>query len=271
MSVLTELRDARELFWNLTLREVRGKYKRTWLGHGWSLLNPLAQMLIFTVVFGFVLRADPGPGDPSGVHNFALWLASALLPWAFMANAMTTGMNALVGNANLIQKVYFPREVLVASTVCSWIVSFAIELMVLVAALLLFGARPLRYLPVVVVFVALLTATALGLALALSVANVYFRDTQHFVALIVQIWFYATPIIYPEALVTGHEDIPDWVDQLYRLNPMERFAAVFRNLMYDNRLPNLVDSLFCVGTAAVALVGGYLAFRRFEARVAEEL
>lgn len=271
MSLVTELHDARELFINLTMREVRGKYKRTWLGHGWSLLNPLAQMLIFTAVFGFVLRTDPGPGDPSGLHNFALWLASALLPWAFMTNSMTSGMGALVGNANLIKKVYFPREVLVASTTCSWNVSFALEMLVLVVLLLLFGANPLIYLPLVVVFVVLLTAVALGLALALSVANVYFRDTQHFVALMTQIWFYATPIIYPESLVTNHSKIPAWVDVLYRLNPMERFAAVFRNLLYDNRLPGVIDSAYCAVVALVVLLGGYWVFRRFEARVAEEL
>jgi ABC-2 type transport system permease protein len=272
MSLLTDLRGSRELLVNLTLREVRGKYKRTLLGQGWSLLNPLAQMAIFTVVFGFILRIRPDPGVPSGLDVFALWLLPGLLAWSFLSNAVTSGMGAMLSNANLIKKVYFPRDTLVLSTVFSWDVSFALELAVLTVALLLFGANPLPYLPVVVVFVALLTAFALGIGLALSVANVYFRDTQHFVAILLQIWFYATPIVYPYRLIreqAATTSIP--LETLYRLNPMERFVTVFRNLFYDNRLPSLADSAYCAGAAAVSLAVGYLVFRHHQGRLAEEL
>jgi ABC-type polysaccharide/polyol phosphate export permease len=271
MSAISDLRDSRELLLNLTLREVQGKYKRTLLGQGWSLLNPIAQLAIFTAVFGFVLRSNPDPGDPSGLDKFALWLGAALLPWAFMTNAMTAGMGSLVGNANLIKKVYFARETLVGSAVLSWNVSFGVELLVLVAALLAFGANPLPYLPLVVVFVAALTAFAMGLGLALSVANVYFRDTQHFVAILVQVWFYATPIIYPISLLEQSAGVPSWLLVIYRLNPMERFSEVFRNLLYDNRMPTPATSLYCLSVAACILVAGYAVFRRFEGRLAEEL
>jgi ABC-type polysaccharide/polyol phosphate export permease len=282
VSALTQFRDSRELLINLTLREVRGKYKRTALGQLWSLINPIAMMAIFSLVFGQLLKIKVGPGDPSGLHVFALWLVCALLPWNFMNNAVSGGMGSLVGNANLIKKVYFPRNVLVEATVLSWDFTLSFELTVLTVALLVFGGAPLVWLPLVVVFVGLLTIFALGLGLALSVANVYFRDTQHFVGIIMQLWFYATPIVYPFSYVQqkaatlntdgktifGH---PIPLEFVYRLNPMERFTTVFRNLMYDNRFPALGDSLYCVGAAAVSLTLGYLAFTRFAARVAEEL
>jgi ABC-type polysaccharide/polyol phosphate export permease len=268
-AVLTELRSARELLVNLTLREVRGKYKRTALGQGWSLLNPVAQMLVFSVVFGVVIRIKVSPGTPSGLDVFALWLVTGLLPWAYLSNSVVGGMGALLANANLIKKVYFPRSTLVLSTVFGWNVSFAIELLVLTAGLTVFGAHALFYLPLVMLFVALLTAFALGLALALAVANVYFRDTQHFVAIALQMWFYATPIVYPYSLIHGHAS--SLVETLYRLNPMERFVTVFRNLLYDNRLPAFGDSLYCLAAALAALAGGYWLFRRYEGRLAEEL
>lgn len=269
MSLVSDVRDSRDLLVNLTLREVRGKYKRTALGQGWSLLNPLVQMAIFTVVFGVLIKVKPDPGNPSGLEVFALWLVAGLLPWAFFSNAVNGGMGALIGNANLINKVYFPRETLVLSTVFSWNVSFGIELLVLTVVLLVFGGAPLLFLPLVVVAVIFLTAFGLGVALALSVANVYFRDTQHFMALFMQLWFYATPIVYPFSYVQANAS--PTVERIYRLNPMERFVTVFRNLMYDNRLPSLSDSVFIVLAAAIALAAGWWVFRRYEGRLAEEL
>ncbi len=282
MTALTQLRESRELLVNLTMREVRGKYKRTALGQLWSLINPLAMMLIFSVVFGLVLRVKILAGSPSGLNVFALWLVCALLPWNFMNNAVSGGMGSLVGNANLIKKVYFPRDALVASTVLSCDVTFMVELAVLFAAVLVFGAMPLPWLPLVLVFVVLLTMFALGLGLALSVTNVYFRDTQHFVGIAMQLWFYATPIVYPISYVAqaaqklhdkgwrifGH---PLPVEFVYRLNPMERFTQSFRSMIYDNRWPALGDSLYCAGAAVISLGVGYWVFTKFAARIAEEL
>lgn len=275
-----ELRESRELLRNLTLREVRGKYKRTALGQGWSLVNPLASMAIFTLVFGVLLKANPPVGDPSGLDLFALWLAGGLLPWAFFSGAVTSGMQALLTNANLLKKVYFPREVLVASAVLSFVVSFSTELVVLTMALLFFGGAPLLWLPLVAVAVVLLTLFALGLALALSIANTYFRDTSYLVPIVFQFWFYLTPIVYPVTLVDqtvaargglavfGYE-LP--VSQLYALNPMNRFVEVFRTLLYDNRLPTWQDWTGVVVASALALLVGGLVFRKFSARLVEEL
>jgi ABC-type polysaccharide/polyol phosphate export permease len=277
MGVVGDLKDSRGLLTNLTLREIRGKYKRTLLGQGWSLLNPIATLAIFTLVFGFVLRVPVPVGEPSGLQNFALYLACGLLPWAFFANSVTSGMGSLVGNANLLRKVYFWRPTLVMATVFSWNVTFGIEMLVLIAALLLFGAAPLLWVPVLVVAIALLTVFALGIALLLSVANVYFRDTQHFIGIAMQLWFYATPIVYPYSLIQDQaaamraagNGFP--LEFLYRLNPLERFVSVFRSLLYDNAFPDWSDILFITVAAAVSLVVGLVVFSRSQDRLVEEL
>jgi lipopolysaccharide transport system permease protein len=279
VTTLKEYRHSRELLVNLTLREVRGKYKRTVLGHGWSLLSPIASLAIFSLVFGLLLRVDPPVGDPSGLDLFVLWLAAGLLPWTFFAGALQAGMGSLAANAGLVTKVYFPREVLVTSVVLSFVVTLGIEMAVLVVVLLVAGANPLPWLPLVVVLVALLALFALGLSLLLSVANTLFRDTSYLMTIVLQFWFYLTPVIYPQRLVEqavgagGLEflgvDVP--VETLYGLNPMVRFLSCFRSLLYDNRMPSLVDWAAVLLSTAVALAVGVAVFRRFAPRLAEEL
>jgi ABC-type polysaccharide/polyol phosphate export permease len=277
VTLIEDIKESRGLLVNLTLREVRGKYKRTLLGQGWSLLNPIATLLIFSLVFGFVLRVPVPVGDPSGLQVFALYLACGLLPWAFFSNAVTGGMGALIVNANLLRKVFFWRPTLVVATVFSLNVTFAVELSVLIVALLIAGTMPLPWLPLVILTVVLLTLFALGIALVLSVAIVYFRDTEHFVGIGMQLWFYATPIVYPYSLIhdqaesmkAAGNEFP--LEFIYRLNPMERFVTVFRSMLYDNTFPHLNDVLFCVVAAVVSLAIGITVFTRSQHRLVEEL
>jgi ABC-type polysaccharide/polyol phosphate export permease len=269
---VTAVVSARELLLTLTAREVKGKYKRTALGQAWSLLNPLAQMGIYSVVFGFVLKAQPDPGHPSGLDVFALWLTSALLPWILFSNILTSGMQSLITNENLVKKVYFPRATLVISAALAALFTSAFEMSVLTVILYLFGGNPTVYLPLVVVFMVLLTALALGFAFVLAVANVYFRDTQHFLAIAIQVWFYATPIVYPVKLIANRATGPHhWILTLYRLNPTERFSEVFRSLLYDNRLPTFASTVYCVVVPLAVLALGFVVFGRYEGRLAEEL
>jgi ABC-2 type transport system permease protein len=268
MSALTELRTSRDLLANLTLREIRGKYKRTALGQIWSLVNPIAQMATYSVVFSFLLRAQPDKGNPSGLHVFALWLSCGLLPWLFFSNTVITGMTVLVSNANLINKVYFPRETLVISNMLSWLFTHCFEMSVLIVAVLIFGGNPLPYLPVTICLMLILAVFSLGVSLLLSVANVYFRDTQHFVAILMQIWFYLTPIVYPISIVANRR--PHLLTY-YRLNPIERFTEAFRNTVYDGRLPTLSNVLYLIGLSLATLAIGYVVFKRYEGRLAEEL
>lgn len=274
MTTLAELASSRELMTNLTLRELRGKYNRSALGWMWSLVNPLATMFMFAVVFRVFLKIEPPVGDPSGLHFFAFFLLCGLLPWNYLANSISGSMGSLLANANLIKKVYFPRQVLVGANVASWLVSFLVELAVLVVALVFVGNVVAVWVPAAVLLIAILTVFAVGVGLALSVLNVYFRDVQHFVAIALQLWFYATPIVYPVTLVPAEADVfgvtlP--LRRLYDLNPMVHIVEGFRDCFYHLRWPELGSLAYAGGTALAALAVGWWLFGRMESRLAEEL
>jgi ABC-type polysaccharide/polyol phosphate export permease len=263
---MAELLGQRELLWNLTLRELRSKYKRSALGWFWSLLNPLSSIVIYSVVFGSLLTVSNPTGDPSGLTSFTLWLTCALLPWNFLATALGTATGSLVGNAGLMKKVYFPREYLVASTVLSWLVSFFIEMAVLVVAFLFTGHVVVQWIPAVLVVALFQAILAFGFALALSALNVYFRDVQHLIGIALQIWFYLTPIVYPmDGYIHGR------VRVIYKLNPMVHFVTAYRNILFDGRFPGMQSMAYIVGSSLIALIVGALIFRRLEPRMVEEL
>ena len=162
MSSVAEIVESRELIVNLTLRELRGRYKRSVLGWTWSLLNPLSTVVIYSIVFGVLLNGNPPEGDPSGLHNFTVWLLCGLLPWNFFGGSLNGSMGVLTGNAGLIRKVYFPREGLVLSFVASMLVTFIIEMGVLLVILVLFGNNFWPWLPLVVMLMAVQTVFITG-------------------------------------------------------------------------------------------------------------
>lgn len=254
-----------ELLWNLTLREMRSKFKRSTLGWLWSVLNPLANIAIYTVVFGVFLKVQHPPGDPSGLDVYGLFLVCGLLPWTFLTNGLNGAVGSIVGNEGLIKKVYFPRSVLPAATTLSWLASFGVELLVLGVVLLAWGNMILPWIPVVLVLMTLQTAFVLGLGLLLSAANAYFRDIQHFLGIALNIWFYATPIIYPPSLP------PEWAQRLQKFNPMTQFAEAYRNVLYDLRWPSTATWLAVIVISTISLAIGVAGFRRLEPRLAEEL
>ena len=274
MTTLAEYGASRELMANLTLRELRAKYKRSVLGWAWSLLNPLATMLIYTLVFGYILRVQPSSGDPSGLKNFALFLMCGLLPWNYLTAGVGGSIGNLLANANLVKKTYFPRDLLVASLVASCLFSFLIEIGLLCGALLLFGNMVLPYLPVALGLILLLTLFVTGLGLTFSVLNVYFRDVQHLVNILFQVWFYLNPIVYPITLVPEKTKIFGHVvpaRALYELNPMVRFVEAFRDVLYDLRMPPTGDVAYLLIVSVGVFVGGLWTFNKLEGRLAEEL
>jgi ABC-type polysaccharide/polyol phosphate export permease len=274
ISALQDLVARRELLTNLMLRELRGKYKGTALGWFWSLLNPLASTLIFTVVFGAILRITP-PVGANGVQNYTLFLLCALLPWNYFSGVVNGGMGALIANANLIKKTAFPRELLVLAGSGALFVTFLIEMAVLAVALLVFGLNPFLWLIPVLLLMVLVAAFGTGLGLMLSVANVYFRDSAHFVAIALQVLFYATPVIYPISLVSGVNPdslVARWhIDDLYMANPLVHFVEAFRDLLYHHQVPSFGTIAIVVLSSVASLVLGWAIFARFSKRLAEEL
>ncbi len=272
MSRLAEYVESRELIANLTLRELRGRYKRSALGWTWSLLNPLSTVVTFSIVFAFFLQIKPPVGHPSGLHNFAVFLLCGLLPFNYLSNGMNGSADALLSNSNLIRKVYFPREVLVVSTIGSLLVTMLVELSVLCVILLALGNMVLPWIPLLLVLVTIQTVFVLGIGLMLSVFNVYFRDVKHLIGISLQALFYSAPIVYPIKFVedaAGRTSFP--LLRVYTLNPLVRFVDAYRAVMYDLRFPALSDVVYVTIWAVAMLTLGLLVFRRLDRRLAEEV
>ena len=274
MSTLRELLSARFVLSALAFRDIRGQYRSTLLGQLWSLANPLTQMFVYTFVFSFVFRVQSAPGDPSGLDVYALYLLCGLIPWSLFQSAVLSGMSSLVVNANLINKVYFPRLIIPFAAIIATAYNSLFEFLVLTVALVVAGAFVLPWLPLALVLIIALLFFATGIALALSIANLHFRDTQYLVGVVFQVWMWMSPIIYPISLVEERSASvgPLWgtnitLLNIYELNPLVHFITVFRELMYDNRLPNVADSVACIVWALISLFFGLLIFRRNEKRL----
>ncbi|MEX2586623.1 MAG: ABC transporter permease [Actinomycetota bacterium] len=267
----TSFGAARSLLINLTLRENRSKYKRSVLGWAWSMLNPIATMLIFTFVFSIVFRIAPPIGDPSGIQSFGFFLISGLLPWNFLAQGMTAASGSVIANAGLIKKVYFNRSVLPISSVLSWNTNLLIELGVLSVALLFVGQVVLPLIPVAVLVMFMQTFFVVGIGLALAALNVYFRDVEHFLQILLLLWFYASPVIYPIDYILQTEGMSSTLKTIYMLNPMVHFMDAYRSIFYDVAAPTAKNLLILLVCASGAMVVGWFTFNKLEARFAEEL
>lgn len=271
LSYVRDLIHTRELLANLVVREIKGQYRRTVLGQLWSLINPIATMVVYSVVFGLIFRARPRPGDPSGLDIYPLWLMSGLLAWTFFARVVNSGLGSVVSNASLIKKVYFPRAHLPFASTLSLGFTWCIELGVLIVAITIFGGAPWKFALLLIPFMLMLAMFATGLAMLLAIFNVHFRDTKHIISIVLQMWMYLTPIIYPVSLVLDAGRKYPIIAVLYGLNPMAHFVEVFRNLLYDNRLPAMEHVLWCSGVGLVFFCAGFLVFARSERRLAELL
>ena len=274
MNRLAMTRGTFELLVNLVLRELRSRYKRSALGWGWSLLNPLATVAIYWVVFSQFLKVQPPLGDPSGLKSFVLFLLCGLLPYKFLSDTLASSVESLLSNANLIKKVYFPRELLVLATVGSLLITFLIELGVLCTLLMIVGNFVLPWLPMLLVIVALQVCLVLGIAFVLAPLNVYLRDTKHFVMIIIQLLFYSAPIVYPIRLVPVHAHILGVevaLREIYKLNPLVTLITCYRSVLYDTSFPPIGSLAYLTAWAIGFLLFGRWIFGRLDRRLAEEV
>lgn len=260
---------ARELIWNLTLRELRTKYRRSVLGWAWSMLHPLSTVVIYSLVFGVLFDAQAPVGQPSGVESFPLFLLVGVLVWGHFALVALLGLNSVSGNSGLVRRVSFPREALVFSNSLHALVQFAIEMALLVVILLIMGGRPLPWLLVTVGSVILLNLFATGFGLVLGSLSVYFKDLSHLWTVVIQAWFFLTPIVYPPDYVA--ERAPGWLQTVIEVNPMTKFVEMFRQSLYHGG--NIDWSLFLTLTAIslTSLCAGWWVFLRLSRRFAEEV
>ena len=262
-----------DLLVNLTLRDLRSKYKRSALGWTWSVLNPLVAVVVYSAVFSVFLRIQPTTGDPSGLRSYAVFLLVTLLPWQFHVTSLTEATRSITANGPLITKIWFPRWVLPTSAVLARFLTLLVEMAVLlVLVAVLEGHFAFTWIPVVLMLMALQLLFTVGLALMVSAANVYFRDVQHFLGVALAPWMFLTPILYPLNMVPAdREFLGIGYRTLYQLNPMVSWAEAYRNALYDLRFPSAERWLAIVVATVVVLTVGFRIFRRLEPRMAEEV
>ncbi len=258
---IKELWEYRELLYFLAWRDVKVRYKQTALGVLWVILQPLATVAILSLVFGSLLKV------PSGGVPYPLFLLSALLPWNYFSSTLSRCSTSLVGSANLITKVYFPRLVIPLSASFSGMVDFFVALSLVVGMLLYYGILPGFGILLLPAFLTLALFAAVGFGLWLAALNVRFRDVNYLVPFLLQIWMYGTPVIYGSSL------IPERFQWILALNPMTGVVEGFRWALLGGHLSNVqnLEWSFLVGIVIVFLVAisAMLFFRSTERTFAD--
>ncbi len=256
-SELLELWAYRELLGFFVWRDIKVRYKQTALGALWAILQPLLTMVVFSLFFG-KLASMPSDGVPYPIFSFA-----ALVPWTFFANALASSSNSLVGSANLLRKIYFPRLIIPLGAVFAGVVDFFLAFLVLLAMMAAYGIMPTANIVWLPFLLILSVAAALAVGLWLSALNVQYRDVRHTVPFLVQLWLFATPIAYPSSLLAEKWRI------VYALNPMVGVVDGFRWALLDTETmpgPTLLASSLAT---VVLLVAGLMYFRRMERTFAD--
>lgn len=254
---LHELWEYRELLYFLIWRDIKVRYKQTALGAAWAIIQPLFTMVVFSLFFGRLAKI-PSDGIPYPIFSYA-----ALVPWTFFANGLSQSSNSLVGNANLIKKVYFPRLAVPIATVFSEMVDFLLAFVILLGMMLYYGIIPTLNTLWLPLFLLLAVSTSLGVGLWLAALNVQFRDVRYVVPFITQFWMFATPIVYPSSL------LPEPWRTLYGLNPMVGVVEGFRwALLGTSTAPGAIIAVSSMASL-ILLVGGACYFRRMEKTFAD--
>jgi lipopolysaccharide transport system permease protein len=260
---LDELWEHRELLYFFVWRDVKVRYKQTLLGAAWAVLQPLLTMIVFTIFFGRMAGIG-SEGAPYPIFSYA-----GLLPWTFFAQGLGSSSNSLVGAANLLKKVYFPRLIVPVSAVLGGLVDFAVAFVVLIGMMFWYGVQPGPKLLLLPLFLLVAFGAALGAGLWLSALNVEYRDVRYVMPFFLQILLFVTPVIYPTSQVTSKLEelgLPGW---LYGLNPMAGVIQGFRWALLGSDLSP--GPLLAAGTAMTLLLlaGGLVYFRRMERTFAD--
>jgi lipopolysaccharide transport system permease protein len=240
---------------DFALRDLRARYKGSALGFAWHFVMPVAQLAVFWVLFGVLLGVRPRTA--TGEQPYAIFLFVGLLPWTYFASALTGGAASIVANAAIVKKVRLPLELLPASAVLSALVNFGLSLVVLVLVLAAFGPRHpegLVYLPALA---ALQTVMSLGLAYLLAALNVFFRDVQHILSVLLMAWYFLTPVLFPVSIVTD----PERAALLY-LNPMTGVVVAHQRAILDGLPPDWGSLAWPLVFGVAMLALGYGYFRR---------
>lgn len=252
-----ELWRYRELFWFLALRDILVRYKQAVIGVAWSILQPLFTMVVFSIVFGLLAKL-PSDGVP-----YPILIFTALLPWQFFAQSMSSSSQSIVGSSSIISKVYFPRLIIPTSAVISGTIDFCISFVILIGMMVWYQIMPTANIIYLPLFLLLAFTAALGVGLWLSALNVEFRDVFYVVPFLVQVGQYISPVAYSSSI------IPEKWKLLYSLNPMAGVIDGFRWCILGTATPNWTGIIISTVSVLVIFAGGLLYFRKMERTFAD--
>jgi lipopolysaccharide transport system permease protein len=256
---LRELWQYRELLYILMWRDIKVRYKQTAIGAAWAVIQPFLAMVVFSLIFGRLAKI-PSEGLP-----YPIFAYSALLPWQFFAKALTEASTSLVVNERVITKVYFPRLLVPTAVVLAGLLDFGIAFLILLGMMVFYGITPSWFILFIPLFLLLAIITALGVSFWLSALDVEYRDVRYTLPFLTQLWFFATPVVYPSTIVP-----PSW-RALYGLNPMVGVIEGFRWALLGSAPPDprmlLVSSLL----ASLLFMSGLIYFRRMERTLADRI
>jgi ABC-type polysaccharide/polyol phosphate export permease len=238
------------LIWNFALRDIKSRFKGTLLGWAWSIIVPVATVVIYSVVFSAIFRAQPPPLADGRPGNYAVWLLTGLVVWTGFANTLTSGVGTLLGSGSLLQKIYFPSYAPVIGSVISSMMQTGIEMAILLVILLAIGNAGLPWL-VLLLWAPIFVAFVASVTYILGAYNVYFRDLAYLITVALQLFFFLTPIIYPISLVPeSWHGIP--VRALIEANPLAQFVESFRTIAYSVSVPGAGTWAILLGWTAAA-------------------
>lgn len=256
MNIFKDLYQYRELLKNNIKKEIRGKYKGSWLGVIWTFLNPLLMLLVYSIVFPYILRVD--------VEHYTIFMMVALVPWTFFTNAVQSGTGSIVRDGALLKKVYFPREIIPISIVTSALVNFLITCIIMVIFIYFSGVGFTYHCVLFPLIVLLQYVITLAIVFILSAINVYIRDVDHFVSIIIMLAFYVTPIVYKADMLPGKFS---WA---LKTNPMAQIIEAYRAILFYHTMPDTQMILIWAGIALAILIIGYAIFKKAEKGFVEE-
>lgn len=261
LAALARLRQFSDLFLTLSLHRINVRYKQSRLGIVWAVLQPLAMMLVFTLMFTF-MRVAPSERVP-----FPLFAYSALIPWTMFSSGLMAASMALTSHASLLTKVYFPREILPLSYIVAALVDFGLASLVLVVLMMWFGVAIAPTVAWAAVAIAILLAWLIGLALLLAALQVRYRDVGLAMPVVMQVWLFASPVLYPLAAV--RRTLPAPLYTLYTMNPIAGVVDTFRRALVLHETPDLDALVMAAAIAAVLLPAAYIYFKYVELTMAD--
>ncbi len=255
---LKELYDYREMIISLVRKDLRGRYKSSVLGFLWTFINPLCQIIVYTLVFSQIFRM--------GIEKYYLFLTVVMIPWVFFSSSVSGGSMSVVNQQDLVKKIYFPREVLPISFVTSCFVNMLLSFIVVAVSGIGFNPVALLFLPLIMLIEYIL---ALGITMVTSACTVYLRDLEHIIGVLMMAWIYLTPVMYDISYVT--ENAPAKLVSIFYLNPMTSIAIAYRDILYYKRIPQMQHLLVAVVVGVVFLVAGSIIFAKLQRNFVEEL